>query len=843
MPHKFAKVISNNKERDSADLNPYSSLVSSDVVKNKIFTNKLFSKTEHNNYFMVLQINGQDIWKENADTQIRLIDNFARILDSFKHKISIIKLDEQIKYDKNKEYINNSSKNKQLLNKNNEFWSKYYQANIDDFSKLETENTASVFYLVINAPTIDSLEEMYITFEQKINDLGLFTYNKLQDFELLKFLNQLNRFGKSDEEIHSYLNLSGIYNQKNSLDQLFAYDEVIFNRDTISINGNQYSVKCVGKTANRLNAQWLKQMFTISGTIVWNLFPYNDQNAINKLLDKAAKRNEDSMNVDHTIVGKFSSSIEERAILAMIEQVQQENYKLFDANIFVFDTVKDRQEQRAANIKLKNTWAKENFGTNSLLFRQFEGFLDVINFPITKLDREYYQITSLNQAVGYPIHRKLLNDGNSLLVGKELRESDEALVWNMFKLTQYRTNHNVMILGTPGMGKSTFTKKILTNAVSAGNIAIVIDPQAEYIKWANTLGGQIIDLGSGSGTTINPLQVRSFIARSEDEVDKANIKSIVNNHLNWLNKFFSIVFDNLYSKKSAILRQQIINLYEKWGIYKLNRVSDFTYEEWPTMSDLIKSMREYEIPEDHHDREQRQKEILDFAELLSIEFENNSNLRELYNGHTTVSINNDVVVFKNDNLTDTQGSITARLGIMVLLSLINEFIFNNALNNKIIIKEYKQENNVKILSMKEMQKLIKYSALCIDEEHLYINEKNITTLEYIADTTKLVRKLDCGTIHTTQNPSDYKQTASVAEMASRIINNCSYSFFFGLLDNDIETVKGFYKNSNQLLDSEVKFIASRQRGKVLATISNNERYSINLHFNDVEKELFFDKGE
>nr|WP_307918079.1 hypothetical protein [Mycoplasmopsis bovis] len=75
---------------------------------------------------------------------------------------------------------------------------------------------------------------------------------------------------------------------------------------------------------------------------------------------------------------------------------------------------------------------------------------------------------------------------------------------------------------------------------------------------------------------------------------------------------------------------------------------------------------------------------------------------------------------------------------MVLLSLINEFSFNNALNNKIIIKEYKQENNVKILSMKEMQKLIKYSGLCIDEEHLYINEKNITTLEYIADTTKLV---------------------------------------------------------------------------------------------------------
>nr|WP_307910550.1 hypothetical protein [Mycoplasmopsis bovis] len=37
---------------------------------------------------------------------------------------------------------------------------------------------------------------------------------------------------------------------------------------------------------------------------------------------------------------------------------------------------------------------------------------------------------------------------------------------------------------------------------------------------------------------------------------------------------------------------------------------------------------------------------------------------------------------------------------MVLLSLINEFIFDNALNGRIIIKDYKQENNVKILSIK-----------------------------------------------------------------------------------------------------------------------------------------------
>nr|WP_307919925.1 hypothetical protein [Mycoplasmopsis bovis] len=40
----------------------------------------------------------------------------------------------------------------------------------------------------------------------------------------------------------------------------------------------------------------------------------------------------------------------------------------------------------------------------------------------------------------------------------------------------------------------------------------------------------------------------------------------------------------------------------------------------------------------------------------------------------------------------------------MLLSLINEFIFNNALNNKIIIKELQARNNVKILSIERIAK-------------------------------------------------------------------------------------------------------------------------------------------
>ncbi|MBZ4226986.1 Mbov_0397 family ICE element conjugal transfer ATPase [Mycoplasma tauri] len=842
MPRKYKRVVENNKERNSSDLNPYSTLISKDVVKNKSMQGFIRSKRS-NNYFSVLQINGQNIWAENEDTQMVLVENFARLLDSFKYKFSFVKLDEEISYSQNKNYLDKIREIKNKKGKNLEFWNKYYDENIKDFESIERKDIKNVFYLIINAPSLEELEEAFSTFNQKLDDFGIFTYKKLEEFELLNFLNKLNKFNQDEEEIKAYLNSSGIYESEYSLDRIFKYDEVSFNGSSITINDDQYSIKCVGATATKLNKEWLEKMFNSNGTIIWNAFPYNDPGIVNKIVDSATRKNADRGNLEKSFVNKYTSSIEEDAIVNMIDQIQTDNFKLYDMNIFIVIKGNSKSELKAERLKIRNNWLRSNFGINDLVFRQFEGFLDAFNYPSTKLDREYFQITSINTACGYPFNKKILNDGNNLIVGKEVRDSAEALVWNMFKLDNNRTNHNVMILGTPGMGKSTFTKKILTSAVAANNIAIVIDPQAEYLNWAKELNGQIIDLGAGTGSVINPLQVRAFIARDDDNLETIDINALVNNHLSWLSKFFKIVFDDVNNRKWSILENQIINLYEKWGIYELDSFDQLEANKWPTISDLITSMRDFKIPSDHHNKEERKREILDYAEQLSFKFEDKGSLKALYNGHTNILIDNDVVVFKNDNLTDTNGSILSQLGIMILLSLINEYIFKNALNNKIKVKEYKKIHNKRLLSIKEMQEIIRYCAFCIDEEHLYINQKNITTLDYIADTTKLVRKLDCGTIHTTQNPSDYKQSTSIADSASRIIENCLYSFFFGLKDNDINAIKTFYKNSNQLLDSEIRFIASRQKGKVLATITNNERYKINLHYNKMEKEMFFDKGE
>ncbi len=51
MPYKFAKVISNNKERTVHDLNPYSSIdFNLMLLKTKYLPINYLAKSEHNNY-------------------------------------------------------------------------------------------------------------------------------------------------------------------------------------------------------------------------------------------------------------------------------------------------------------------------------------------------------------------------------------------------------------------------------------------------------------------------------------------------------------------------------------------------------------------------------------------------------------------------------------------------------------------------------------------------------------------------------------------------------------------------------------------------------------------------
>ena len=828
IPKHYKKENSKNI-RASIDLNPYSCLINEYVIKNKNAKISFYNpKNDKENYLSVFKLNGINIWNEDEITQEAFIDAFAKTLNTIAYKISFIKLEEKVNYDENIKYI----KSKENKLHNDSLWKNYYELNIQDYLKQNNEALQNNYYLIVNGDSLLNLNESLEIIIDKFNDTGI-SLEQLEKEKLLFFLSNLNLFEIDKKAIDTYCeNIEAKYGKENSLDDLFIYEETIIKQDHLIINNNLVRISCLNSLPFELNEKWVKTLFSIQGTCAWNNFPLSEDFA-NKKLDKSILASIDTTNATGSPVSNMVGSIDEQATTHMALQVNRDEYKLFDSNFFFVIKDKNISELNSKYRIAKNIASKKNITLNDLRYRQLLAWSEVCNYPFERLDKEYYQITSINLALGWPFESENHNDNNNLLLGF----TDNTRMPISFKLFDMshsnRTNFNMFVNGTSGMGKTTFTKKLLTSILATNNKVVIIDPQAEYTELATKLNGQIIDLGIGKNTIINPLQVRNTLKDST----KNDVISLINNHLSWLESFFKTLL-NIEPHKWILLQNVIKDFYKDNKIYKLNDIECLEASKWPTMTDLINYMSKYKT--DHLKNSIVKKAILDdLGENLTFLFENNGRYQELFNGHSNISLDNDFVVFNTQNLINGADNIGAKLGTMCLLNFVSEIVFNNWTHNEILKREYLAKNNIRLMNTKQIEETIKFCAVIVDEAHLYVDPDNPSILKYMVQMTKTVRKFNAGMIFTTQNPGDFTVTSSTTEDASRIIQNSQYSVFFGLKDTDIEKVQTLFKNSNQLLNSEIRYLTNHKKGKCLFSISSNKRMRLNIYYNQLEQEMFF----
>ncbi|MBI4210178.1 MAG: ATP-binding protein [Candidatus Diapherotrites archaeon] len=68
-------------------------------------------------------------------------------------------------------------------------------------------------------------------------------------------------------------------------------------------------------------------------------------------------------------------------------------------------------------------------------------------------------------------------------------------------------NHNGIILGTSGGGKSFAAKLFIGRSLLNGVKTVIIDPQGEYSAMTRKHGGQVVEIGADGGASINPLDL------------------------------------------------------------------------------------------------------------------------------------------------------------------------------------------------------------------------------------------------------------------------------------------------------------------------------------------------
>ncbi|WP_027333080.1 Mbov_0397 family ICE element conjugal transfer ATPase [Mycoplasmopsis gallinarum] len=825
MPKKWKR--SDVKGRMTQNLNPYSHLANERVVAHKLNKYLALQTNTTPNYFSVIKIKGLNIYNEDAETKENFLYLFANVLKQAKAKISFVKLDEKADYKKNIEFLKQYEK----IKYKDEIWEKYYQSVKNDLEMLDNDTIIENYYLIINGLTLNNLYENTDTLLMRMDEIGL-EYEILESDKLLEFLVSLNNFKLDwDKYLWFIEHLSQNFNKAHSLDTIFAYDEVRLKKDHLIIDNDYYALNSIAKLPYELDEGWLRAFFNMQGTIIWNSYPLSNE-LINKYLDKSFVNSLDRQAATNSYSQKTIGSVNEEAISNLIYQINKDNQKAFNTNIYVINKANDYKE--LLNIKRynRNLASKYKIKLNDLRYRQLIAMMEAMNCPFEQMKKEAYQMTSLNLGIGYPFIYENYNDDSALLLGKNSADG-MPVIFKLFNLAYTnRTNFNMFILGTSGKGKTTFTKKLLVNQLLTNNKVIVIDPQAEYIDLAQKLNGQIIDLGIGYQTNINPLQVRYSV-----KGDVNHITVLINNHLAWLETYFKMLL-NLNDREWILLQQIIKELYESFGIYRLNKLDDIENDKWPLISDLIEFIKKYDVSQ-YSNGDEKQSFLNEIKEVLSFLFTNNGKYEELFNRPTNINLKNDFVVFNTQNLVNGADDLASKLASMCLLNFVNEIVFNNYLENEKRLNEYRQKTNKSLLSNDEIMENVKFAAVIVDEAHLYIDPDNPAILKYMIANTKTYRKFYAGMIFTTQNPGDFTVNHKVSSDAERIIENSQYAVFFGLKSGDLDKIQNLFRNNNQLLRSEIRFLNDAKKGKCLFALNSNQRIKLNLHYNDIEKELFF----
>lgn len=135
-----------------------------------------------------------------------------------------------------------------------------------------------------------------------------------------------------------------------------------------------------------------------------------------------------------------------------------------------------------------------------LTFRAFEGWITTLPLAIDAIRlRRTFDTRAL--AAAFPFASSEVESSGGILHGRNA--STGGLVFcDRFSLE----NHNQVVLARSGAGKSYFSKLQILRSLYRGIEVLVVDPESEYERLAEAVGGAVVRLGAHGGH-LNPLDL------------------------------------------------------------------------------------------------------------------------------------------------------------------------------------------------------------------------------------------------------------------------------------------------------------------------------------------------
>lgn len=183
----------------------------------------------------------------------------------------------------------------------------------------------------------------------------------------------------------------------------------------------------------------------------------------------------------------------------LLENIQSQNQKMFYVTICIMYSGATLQELEENQLVLNSVARRYLCELTILKYQQEDAMKQILPLGHNILPTRR-TLTTESLGVFIPFTSQELNDKNGVYY------SLNSITKNLIRVNRKKLNNpNGFILGESGSGKSfTVKKELLATYLSLPDENIfIIDPEREYVRLVEKLGGQVVKVGVGSDTYIN----------------------------------------------------------------------------------------------------------------------------------------------------------------------------------------------------------------------------------------------------------------------------------------------------------------------------------------------------
>jgi type IV secretory pathway VirB4 component len=307
------------------------------------------------------------------------------------------------------------------------------------------------------------------------------------------------------------------------------------------------------------------------------------------------------------------------------DKIQRGQEKLFQMSIYVTLRADSLEELNKITKLLEATMSARLFYSKIARYQQLEALQSILPRGEDQLSQKR-NLDSSSAALTFPFMSSELVQESGILYGVN-KSNNSLVILDRFSLH----NANSIVFAQSGSGKSYTTKVEILRQLMQGTKVIVIDPEREYKKLAESVGGTYIKLSARSKEKINPFDLATTFHDIDD----------LSEHAQDLTEVISLMAESLSSREKAAVDKTILKIYKK---AKKN--------EQPLLEDLYAELQKLGQPK--------------LCERLEKYI--SGSLASVFNAQTNIDLSNRLVIFDIKDLPESLRQI--------MMLIISNFVQN-----------------------------------------------------------------------------------------------------------------------------------------------------------------------